>query len=130
MILPWLYVTALLRQSDLGLAGVLIAGAGLAGLLVALIAAALRPSWRLLWLLLPLAVTQAYMQVVGIWQIGDHHETMAVSAYALGLLVALGVAAYLGRHNPVAIAGAVVFNLAYAAIAYEASLFVFWHGLH
>jgi hypothetical protein len=130
VILPWLYVTALLHQSALGLPGVLIAGAGLAGLLVALIAAVSRPSWRLLWLLLPLVVTHAYMQIVGIWEIGDHHETAAVSLYGLALFASLAGAGYAARQNRLAVAGAVVFALAYAAIACEASLFVFWNGFH
>ena len=130
VILPWLYVTALLGQSDLGLLGIVVAALGLAGLAVALAAVVYRPSWRLLWLVLPLLVTHVYMQVVGGWLIGDHHEAVAVSLFALALAAALGWAAYAARANPVAVAGAAIFALAYAWIAYEVSLFVFWNGLH
>ena len=130
VILPWLYVTALAGQSDLGLAAIIVTGAGLAGLALALGAAFLRPSWRLFWLVLPLVATHLYIQNVAGWRIGDHHEAVAVSTYALALLAALAGAGYAARANPVAIAGATIFALAYAFIAYEASLFVFWTGLH
>lgn len=128
--LPSLYATALLGRSDLGLIGIVVTGAGLAGLVFAVAAAVYNPSWRLFWLLLPLLVTHAYLQVLGVWRIGDHHEALAVGFYALSFLASLGVAAYAGRANPMAIAGGAVFALAYAFIAYEASLFVFWNGLH
>ena len=78
MLLPWLYITALLGQSDLGPVGVVVTGAGLLGLAVALVGTVRRPSWPLLWLLLPLAVPLIDLQVVGIWLIGDHHEAMAL----------------------------------------------------
>lgn len=130
VILPWLYVTALLAQSDLGGAGVAITVMGLVGLALAIVAAVYRPSWRLLWLGLPVLVTHIYMQVVDVWQIGDHHETIAVSAYALALGGAVAIAVYAARANLVAVAGATTFALAYAFIAYQASLFVFWNGLH
>jgi len=67
---------------------------------------------------------------VGIWLIGDHHEAMALSLYAAALLAAIAIAVYAARANPLAAVGAVVFTLSYAWIAYEASLFVFWSGLH
>jgi hypothetical protein len=130
VILPWLYVTALLGQSDLGLPAIIVTGAGLAGVALTLGAALLRPSWRLFWLVLPIVVTHLYIQIVAGWLIGDHHEAAAVSAYALALLAAMAGAGYAARVNPVAIAGATIFALAYAFIAYEASLFVFWTGLH
>lgn len=129
-LLPWLYVTALLGQSDLGLLGIVVAGTGLAGLAVAIAAAIYRPSRSLLWLILPLLVTHAYLQVVGGWLIGDHNEAAVVALFAVALVITLGRAAYAARANPAAVAGAVLFALAYAWIAYEASLFVFWHGLH
>jgi hypothetical protein len=129
VILPWLYVTALLGRSDLGLIGIVVTAAGLAGLVFAMVAAAHRPSWRLFSLLLPLLVTHAYLQVVGVWLIGDHHEAIAVGLYAFSFLAALSVAAYAGRANPLAVAGGAVFSLAYAFVAYQASLFIFWNGL-
>jgi hypothetical protein len=130
VILPWLYVTALLGQSDLGLLGVVVAATGLVGLAIAVVAAVVKPSWRLLWLALPLLVTHGYMQVVGGWLIGDHHEIVAVSLFALALVASVGWAAYAARANPVAVLGATMFALAYAWVAYQASLFVFWNGLH
>ena len=130
VLLPWLYITALLGQSDLGPLGVVVTAAGLLGLAVALVATVRRPSWPLLWLLLPLAVPLIDLQVVGIWLIGDHHEALALSLYAGALLVALAVAAYAARATPVAVIGAAVFTLACAWIAFQSSLFVFWSGLH
>ena len=130
ILLPWLFITALLGQSDLGRLGIAVAAVGVAGLAIALVAAFRWPGWPLLWLLLPLAVPHVYLQVVGVWRIGDHHEVAAVSLYAVALVAALAIAGYAARANPLAVAGAAVFALAYAWIAYQASLFVFWTGLH
>jgi len=129
-LLPWLFVTAALGQSDLGLLGVVVTVVGLGGLALVLAATIRRPSWPLLWLVLPVAVPHVFLQVVGVWLIGDHHETMALSLYAIALLAALAIAIYAARANPLAVTGAAVFALAYAWIAFEASLFVFWNGLH
>lgn len=126
----WLLLTAAFGQSDFGLLGVLVGGLGVAGLAIALVAAIRKPSWQLLWFALPIAVTHAFLQIVGIWLIGDHHEAIAVSLYAAALLIALAIAAYAARANRLAVAGAIVFALAYGSIAYAASLFVFWNGLH
>jgi hypothetical protein len=130
VLLPWLYVTALMGQSDLEWLGVIITVVGLLGLALALVAGLRRPSWPLLWLLLPLAIPHVYLQVVGIWLIGDHHEAVALSLYAAALLAAIAIAIYGARANPLAAIGAVVFSLSYAWIAHEASLFIFWNGLH
>ena len=130
ILLPWLFITALLGQSDLGRLGIAVAAVGVAALAIALVAAFRRPGWPLLWLLLPLAVPHVYLQVVGVWRIGDHHEVAAVSLYAVALIAALAIAGYAARANPLMAAGAAVFALAYAWIAYQASLFVFWTGLH
>jgi len=129
-LLFWLLLTAAFGKSDLGVLGVATATLGLAALAVAVVAAIRQPSWRLLWFALPIAVTHAFLQIVGIWLIGDHHEAIAVSLYAAALLAALAIAAYAARANRLAVAGAVVFALAYGWIAYEVSLFVFWNGLH
>ena len=67
---------------------------------------------------------------MGVWRIGDHHEVAAVSLYAVALIAALAIAGYAARATPLMAAGAAVFALAYAWIAYQASLFVFWTGLH
>lgn len=130
ILLPWLYVTALLGQSDLGWLGIVVTVVGLLGLGVTLVATIRRPSWPLLWLLLPFAVPHIFLQVVGIWLIGDHHEVEALWLYAAALLAASAIAIYAARANLMAVTGAVVFVLSYAWIAYEASLFVFWNGLH
>jgi hypothetical membrane protein len=130
VLLPWLFVTAALGQSDLGLLGVIITVVGFLGFALALVAAIRKPSWPLLWLLLPLTVPHVFLQVVGVWLIGDHHETVSLSLYAAALLAALVITVYAARANPLAVTGAVVFALTYALIAFEASLFVFWNGLH
>ena len=130
LILPSLYLSALLGHSALGIAGVAVTALGLAGLALALVAAIRRPSWRLLWLLLPLAIVQAYMEVVAIRQVGDHDEALTVIISAFALLIGLGIAAVAARANRMAVIGAAIFVIAYAWIAYQASLFVFWNGLH
>ena len=130
ILLPWLFIAALLGQSDLGRLGIAVAAVGVAALAIALVAAFRRPGWPLLWLLLPLAVPHVYLQVVGVWRIGDHHEVAAVSLYAVALIAALAIPGYAARANPLAAAGVAVFALANAWIAYQASLFVFWTGLH
>lgn len=129
-LLFWLLLTAAFGKSDLGLLGIVVGGLGLAALAIAVVATIHKPSWQLLWFALPIAVTHAFLQIVGIWLIGDHHEAAAVSLYAAALLIALAIAAYAARANRLAVAGAIVFALAYGSIAYEASLFVFWNGLH
>lgn len=124
-ILFWLLVTAAFGQSDLGLLGVLVAMLGLIALAVAIVAILLKPSWRLLWLALPIAVTHIFLQIVCVWLIGDHHEAAALSAYAVVLLAALAVAGYAARGNRLAAAGSGIFALTYAWFAFEVSLFIF-----
>jgi hypothetical membrane protein len=128
--LPWLFITAALGQSDLGLFGVVLTVVGFLGLALALVASIRKPSWPLLWLVLPPVVPHVFLQVVGVWLIGDHHETVSLSLYAAALLATLVIAVYAARANPLAVAGAVVFALTYAWIAFVASVFVFWNGLH
>ena len=130
LLLPALYATALLGQTDLGTAGVIVTALGLAGLAVAIVAALRRPSRSLLWLLLPLAVPYLYFLLVGVLAIGDHHEAVAVSLYALAFASTLVLALRRARRHPLALAGATLFLLSWAFIAYEATLFVFWTGLH
>ena len=130
VLLPWLFMTAALGQSDLGLLGVVVTVVGLSGLALALGAIIRKPSWSLLWLVPPLAVPHVFLQVVGIWLIGDHHEVVVLSLYAIALFAALAMAIYAARANRLAVAGGTVFTLSYAWIAFQASLFVFWNGLH
>ena len=126
----WLLLTAAFGKSDLGLLGVVVACLGLVALGVALIGIVRRPSWPLLWLLLPIAVVHVFLQLVCVWLIGDHHEVVTLSLYGAALLAAAIVAGYATRTNPLAAAGGVVFVLVYGWIAFEASLFVFWTGFH
>ena len=119
-ILFWLLVTAAFGQSDLGLLGVLVAMLGLIALAVAIVAILLKPSWRLLWLALPIAVTHIFLQIVCVWLIGDHHEAAALSAYAAVLLAALVVlheflAAHGGEMGAHVITGAAAFIVAILA---------------
>jgi hypothetical protein len=130
VLLPALYATALLGQTDLGITGVVVTAIGLAGLAVAIIAALRRPSRALFWLLLPVAVPYVYFVVVGILLIGDHYQSVVEPAYAVAFVATLALAAWAARRNPLATAGAAVFALAWGFIAYEATLFVFWTGLH
>ena len=130
VILFWLLLTAAFGKSDLGTVGVVMACIGLVGLVAGLVGALQRPSRRLLWLLLPLAVVHAYLQIVGVWSIGIRHETITLSLYGLTLLAALGIAAWTGRASRLAVAGGVAFLAVYGWFAFEVSLFVFWTGLH
>src|SRR3569832_2665411 len=66
----WLFLTAAFGKSDLGLPGVVAATVGLAALAIAIVGMVRKPSWRLLWLLLPIGVVHIFLQVVGIWLIG------------------------------------------------------------
>ena len=126
----WLLLTAALGKSDLGPLGTGLAIIGLVALGLAIVASVRKPSRSLLWLLLPIAVTHAFLQFVDVWLIGDHHETAALSIYAVALVGTLAIAGYAARANGLAVAGAVVFALVYAAFAFDASLFVFWSGFH
>ncbi len=130
VILPWLLVTAALGKSDLGWLGVVIGVLAVAGLGLAIVAAVRKPSWPLLWLLLPVVVPFAYLQAVGVWLVGDHSETATLAIYASVLLGSLAFAAFAARANRLAIAGASVLAVTSAFVAYEATLFVFWNGLH
>ena len=126
----WLLLTAAFGKSDLGLFGVVIGTVGLLALPVALVGIVRRPSWHLLWFALPLAVVHIFLQVVDVWLIGDHHETITLSIYAAALLATLAVAAYATRRSLLAASGTTIFVLVYGWIAFEVSLFVFWNGFH
>ena len=126
----WLLLTAAFGKSDLGPLGIGLAIIGLVALALAIVASVRKPSRSVLWLLLPIAVTHVFLQIVDVWLIGDHHETAALSIYAVALVATLAIAGYAARANNLAIAGAVVFALVYAAFAFDASLFVFWNGFH
>jgi hypothetical protein len=130
VLLPALYITALLGQTDLGTTGVVVTAVGLAGLAVAIIAAIRRPSRSLLWLLPPLAVPYLYFLVVGVLLIGDHHEALVISFYALAFLASVAFALWSARRHRLALTGATLFLLSWAFIAYEATIFVFWTNLH
>jgi hypothetical protein len=130
VLLPFLYATALFGQTDLGTTGVVVTALGLAGLAVAIIAILRRPSRSLLWLLLPLAIPYLYFLLVGIFLIGDHHEFLMESLYVLAFIASLVLAVWAARHNRMAITGATVFLLSWAFIAYEATIFAYWTGLH
>ena len=126
----WLLLTAAFGKSDLGPLGIGLAIIGLVALALAIVASVRKPSRSVLWLLLPIAVTHVFLQIVDVWLIGDHHETAALSIYAVALVGTLAIAGYAARANGLAVAGAVVFALVYAAFAFDASLFVFWSGFH
>ena len=126
----WLLLTAAFGKSDLGPLGIGLAIIGLVALALAIVASVRKPSRSVLWLLLPIAVTHVFLQIVDVWLIGDHHETAALSIYAVALVATLAIAGYAARANNLAIAGAVVFALVYAAFAFDESLFVFWNGFH
>ena len=127
-LLFWLLLTAAFGKSDLGMLGVVVASLGLAALGVAIVGIVRKPSRQLLWLLLPIAVTHVFLQVVDVWQIGDHHEMIALSIYAIGLFAAVVIAGYFARANRLAAAGGLTFALVYAWFTYAVSLFVFWNG--
>ena len=126
----WLLFTAAFGKSDLGWLGIVVSIISLVALAVAVIAILRKPSWSALWLLLPMAVTHVFLQFVVVWLIGDHHETFALSLYALALLAAVGIATYAARANRAAVVGTAVFAMAYGWFAYDVSLFVFWNGFH
>src|SRR3569832_1490830 len=126
----WLFLTAAFGKSDLGLPGVVAATVGLAALAIAIVGMVRKPSWRLLWLLLPIGVVHIFLQVVGIWLIGDHHEALTLSIYWIALLGTASVGAFAARSNRIAAAGTTVFTLVYGWIAFSALLFVFWNGFH
>lgn len=126
----YLLLLSTLGHSDLGPLNTLAAFAAVAGLLVTAVSLLRGPVPQFLWLLLPLAVTHAFLQVVAVWRIGDYHEGAALWIYGLALLAALSAAAYGLRMRLLAVVGSSVFSLAYAWYAIVATTFVFWSGLH
>jgi hypothetical protein len=126
----WLMIASTFGALDIGQLSAVIGLTGLAGLLIVLAGAILLPSWRLLWLLLPLAATHLFVQIIGVWRIGDHHEPESLTLYAAGFVAALTVATWQARGNRLALAGAWIFSLAYGWFSLTATLFVFWNELH